>query len=97
MEFDSARRIFRELGAAPDIERIDTLLKKPPEGRTGDLTSREIEVLALIATGKTNREIAEDLVISERTVARHVSNIFTKLGLSSRAAATAYAYKRGLT
>jgi len=96
MEFDSARRIFTELGAAPDIERMNALLKPAPEARAGDLTGREVEVLALIATGKTNREIAEDLVISERTVARHVSNIFTKLGLSSRAAATAYAYKQGL-
>jgi DNA-binding NarL/FixJ family response regulator len=62
----------------------------------GGLTAREVEVLRLIATGKSNRAIAGDLVISEKTVARHVSNIFTKLDVSSRSAATAYAYEHGL-
>ena len=62
----------------------------------GGLTAREVQVLALVATGKTNRAIADDLFISEKTVARHVSNIFTKLGLSSRSAATAYAYEHDL-
>jgi len=61
------------------------------------LTAREVEVLRLVATGKTNRAIAEALGISEKTVARHVSNMFMKLGLSSRAAATAYAYQHDLT
>ena len=60
------------------------------------MTGREAEVLALVATGMTNRAIAAELVLSEKTVARHISNIFTKLGLTSRAAATAYAYKHGL-
>ena len=60
------------------------------------MTDREVEVLALVATGRTNRAIAAELVISEKTVARHVSNIFTKLGLTSRAAATAYAYRHDL-
>ena len=60
------------------------------------LSPRELEVLRLVASGRTNRAIAADLVISEKTVARHVSNIFTKLGLSSRSAATAYAYEHGL-
>ncbi len=60
------------------------------------LTARELEVLALVATGKSNREIASNLVLSEKTVARHISNIFTKLGVSSRAAATAYAFKHDL-
>jgi DNA-binding NarL/FixJ family response regulator len=60
------------------------------------LSRRESEVLGLVATGKTNRAIAGELVISEKTVARHVSNIYAKLGLSSRAEATAYAYKHGL-
>jgi DNA-binding NarL/FixJ family response regulator len=64
--------------------------------REGPLTAREVEVLRLVATGKSNRAIATELVISEKTVARHVSNIFTKLGLSSRSAATAYAYQHGL-
>ena len=63
---------------------------------SGSLTGREVEVLRLIATGKTNRAIAAELVISEKTVARHVSNIFTKLDLSSRSAATAYAYNHKL-
>jgi DNA-binding NarL/FixJ family response regulator len=60
------------------------------------LSQRESEVLTLVAAGKTNRAIATELFISEKTVARHVSNIFTKLGLSSRAEATAYAYRHGL-
>jgi DNA-binding NarL/FixJ family response regulator len=60
------------------------------------LTGREVEVLELVASGKTNRQIAEELFISEKTVARHVANIFTKLGVSSRAAATAYALRHGL-
>ena len=66
----------------------------PPLG-TG-LTGREIEVLRLVATGAKNRIIAGRLSISEKTVARHLSNIFTKLDLPSRAAATAYAYKHKL-
>ena len=73
----------------------------PPTNTSTDrdahgLTPREREVLALIATGRTNRAIATQLFISEKTVARHVANIFTKLGLTSRAAATAYAYKHDL-
>ncbi len=62
----------------------------------GGLTAREAEVLALVATGKSNRAIAEELVISDKTVARHISNIFVKLDISSRSAATAYAYEHGL-
>jgi DNA-binding NarL/FixJ family response regulator len=62
----------------------------------GGLTSREVEVLRLIASGLTNRAIAEKLHISEKTVARHVSNIFVKLDLGSRSAATAYAYQHDL-
>jgi DNA-binding NarL/FixJ family response regulator len=62
----------------------------------GGLTAREVEVLRLVATGRTNRSIAADLFLSEKTVARHVSNIFAKLGLPSRAAATAHAYEHGL-
>ena len=65
-------------------------------GVEGELSAREIEVLSLIAAGKSNRQIAAALVISERTVARHVSNIFSKLGVSSRAAATALALKQQL-
>ena len=96
MEFDAARRVFRELGAAPDLVRVEKLLPKTTPTVAGGLTAREVEVLRLVSGGKTNRAIADELVISEKTVARHVSNIFTKLGLSSRSAATAYAYEHDL-
>jgi DNA-binding CsgD family transcriptional regulator len=91
MELEAASRTFKELGALPDLAAIDAQ-PAAPSGPSG----REVEVLRLVAAGKSNRSIAEQLVISEKTVARHVSNIFTKLGLSSRAAATAYAYEHGL-
>ena len=68
-------------------------------GRRADprgLTDREVEVLRLVATGKTNRAIAKELGLSEKTVARHVSNTFAKIDVPSRAAATAYAYQNGL-
>jgi DNA-binding CsgD family transcriptional regulator/tetratricopeptide (TPR) repeat protein len=98
MEFETARHVFLELGAAPDVERVDAMSQPrvAPAGGRGGLTAREVEVLQLVAAGMTNRAIAERLVISEKTVARHVSNIFTKLDLSSRSAATAYAYEHGL-
>jgi DNA-binding CsgD family transcriptional regulator len=95
LELDAARRVFAELGAVPDLGRTVELVSgvKQP----GGLTAREVEVLALVATGMSNRAIADALVISEKTVARHLSNIFIKLDLSSRSAATAYAYEHGLT
>ncbi len=97
LELDTSRRVFRRLGAAPDLARLDQLsAKQAAKGGTGGLTGREVEVLGLVATGKTNRAIAGELVISERTVARHISNIFTKLGLSSRSEATAYAFQHDL-
>jgi DNA-binding CsgD family transcriptional regulator len=96
LEFDAARRAFRELGAMPDLARVDKLSGHVGSRQVSGLTGREVEVLALVATGKTNRQIANDLVISERTVARHISNMFSKLQLSSRAAATAYAYEHDL-
>ena len=96
MELDAARRVFQQLGAAPDLARVEALSRKAGAGGAGRLTAREVQVLRLVAAGKTNRAIAADLVISEKTVARHISNIFTKLGLSSRAAATAYAYQHDL-
>lgn len=95
MEWDSARRTFQGLGAVPDVERIDGLVTPTTEAPAG-LTGRELEVLALVAAGKANREIAAELVISEHTVRRHLQNIFTKADLTSRAAATAYAYEHGL-
>jgi len=96
MEFDAARCSFEELGALPDLDRVVKLMAEPPDKPAGALTPREVEVLELVASGKTNRAIATQLFLSEKTVARHVSNIFTKLGLSSRSAATAYAYEHGL-
>ncbi|QYN37734.1 LuxR C-terminal-related transcriptional regulator [Pseudonocardia sp. DSM 110487] len=96
LELDAARRIFEQLGAAPALDQVRALTgRAAPSGACG-LTPREIEVLRLVATGATNRDIADDLVISDRTVARHVSNMFAKLGVSSRAAATAFAYEHDL-
>jgi DNA-binding CsgD family transcriptional regulator/tetratricopeptide (TPR) repeat protein len=96
MELEAAAEGFDRLGAAPDAARVTALMTTAPSVARGPLTGREIEVLRLIATGKTNRMIATDLAISEKTVARHVSNIFTKLDLPSRSAATAYAYSHKL-
>ena len=94
LEFEAARGMLEELGARPDLERLARLAGSlRPEG---PLSRRESEVLALVAAGKTNRAIAAELFISEKTVARHVSNIFKKLRLSSRSEATAYAFKHGL-
>ena len=95
-ELDAARAMFRRLGATVDLTRVPDAAPPAPPRAAGGLTAREVEVLGLIASGRTNRAIAEALFISEKTVARHVSNIFTKLGLGSRSAATAYAYEHGL-
>lgn len=97
MELDAARWAFEQLAAAGDLARVDRLARGAPTSTRGPLTERELEVLKLIAAGHTNRVIGHRLDISEKTVARHVSNIFTKLGLTSRAAATAYAYQHGLS
>ena len=96
MELDAARWIFEDLGASHDLARTQALSATAASKPPGPLTARELEVLRLVTTGKTNRAIAAELFLSEKTVARHVSNIFGKLGLSSRAAATAYAYEHDL-
>jgi DNA-binding CsgD family transcriptional regulator len=92
LEQDAAREIFARLGAAPDLARLAPAEAAPQHG----LSSRQLEVLRLVARGKSNREIAAELVISEHTVARHLQNIYTKLRLPSRAAATAFAFERDL-
>ena len=96
LELAVAKAVFERLGAAPDLARIDALMKRAPSGHSHGLTPRELQVLRLVATGKTNKAIAESLCLSEKTIDRHVSNIFTKLDVSSRAAATAFAYRQKL-
>jgi DNA-binding CsgD family transcriptional regulator len=96
IEFDAARAVMQQLDAKPDVVRIDEIAGIAARRLEGGLTTRELQVLKLVATGKTNRVIASELLISERTVAAHVRSIFTKLGVSSRAAATAYAYQHDL-
>jgi DNA-binding CsgD family transcriptional regulator len=96
LELEAARAIFVELGATPDLRIVDDLLRPSRSEWPNGLTDREVEVLRMLTSGATNRSIATDLVLSERTVDRHVSNIFTKLGVSSRSAATAFAIRSGL-
>jgi DNA-binding CsgD family transcriptional regulator len=96
MEFRAALATFERLGARPDASRVRGLLS----GRNAHLAAlspREIEVLGLIAMGRTNAEIATQLCLSERTIHRHVSNILTKLDVRSRTSAAAYAVQHGLT
>ena len=95
LELEAARDVFAGLDAAPDLARVEALLRRAPAERHG-LSDRELEVLRLVAAGKSNREIASELVISEHTVARHLQNIFAKLGISSRTAATAFAFEHEL-
>ena len=94
MELAAAREVFEQLGAAVDLARLDKLARRGPA--TAPLTGREVQVLGLLATGLTNRQIAERLRISEKTVARHLANIYLRIGVSTRSAATAYAYQNGL-
>jgi DNA-binding CsgD family transcriptional regulator/tetratricopeptide (TPR) repeat protein len=95
MELDAARLGFQSLGAATDLAMVERLAHAGAPG-PGGLTAREVQVLGLVATGLTNREISVALVISEHTVARHLQNIFAKLGVSSRTAATAFAFEHRL-
>jgi DNA-binding CsgD family transcriptional regulator len=97
LELAAAADAFAELGAAPDLARARAHAgAAAPRDAYGGLTTRELEVLRLVAAGRSNRAIAAELVISEHTVARHVQNLFAKLGVSSRAAATAAAFEHEL-
>jgi DNA-binding CsgD family transcriptional regulator len=96
MEFDAAKWIFQRLGAETDLHRVESLTGRKPSHNILGLTRREMEVLRLVAAGKTNKSIADELFISERTVDRHVSNIFMKLDVASRTEAASIAYKHHL-
>ena len=96
MELEAARETFAKLGAALDLAQVDSFIRPPEDRDTHGLTARELQVLRALATGKSNREIAAALVISDHTVRRHLQNIFAKLGVSSRAAATAFAFRHDL-
>ena len=95
LELHAASDAFAQLGAAGDLATLDPPTRHATIGEQHRLTARELEVLLLVATGKTNREIASVLIISERTVARHLQNIFAKLGVSSRTAASAFTFEHG--
>lgn len=95
-EWATAREVLADLGASADLARVERLAGDHGRPHRGGLTERELEVLRGIAAGQSNRAIAAELVISHRTVERHVSNIFTKLDVSSRSQATAYAFRHGL-
>ena len=97
LDRDAARELIARLNARSCLARMAAERSRAMPAPPGPLSEREAQVLRLLATGKTNRAIAETLVISEKTVARHVSNIFDKLGVSSRTAATAWAYRHNLT
>ena len=96
LELEAGRGVFQQLGAAPDLGAVDSLIPRAaPSDRQG-LTARELEVLRLVAAGKSNRDIAAELFISDHTVRRHLQNIFRKVGVSSRSAATAFAFRHDL-
>jgi len=101
LELEAARKVFVQLHAAPDVAAIEAI-RVPEAAGSGrapaahGLSARELEVLRLVASGKTNKAIAEELFLSEKTIDRHVSNIFTKIDVPSRAAATAWAYQNGV-
>jgi DNA-binding NarL/FixJ family response regulator len=96
MEVDAARWVFERLGARFDLRRLSREAEAAASTPAGQLTSREVEVLALVAAGETNKQIAARLVISEHTVARHVQNMLQKLGCSSRASLAVFAVEHDL-
>lgn len=96
LELDAAAQIFAQLGASPDLARVRALMSLPDQPPRHGLTERELEVLRQVVLGKTNHSIATELVVSDHTVRRHLQNIFAKLGVSSRAAATAFALQHDL-
>ena len=97
LELDLAREVFERLGAAPDLAALARRRRARAAARCPrGLSPRELEVLRLVASGKTNKAIAKQLCLSEKTIDRHVSNIFVKANVASRAAATAFAYQHGL-
>ena len=96
MELDAARQTFAGLGAIPDLTHTDALIGKRRAHDAAGLSPRELEVIRLVAAGKTNQTIATELFLSEKTVERHVSNILAKLGVGSRTAAAAYAFDHGI-
>ncbi|MFJ6453716.1 LuxR C-terminal-related transcriptional regulator [Paenarthrobacter sp. NPDC091669] len=95
MEFEAAKAEFADLGAAPAVAHVLELTGEKRQS-SSPLTNRELEVLQLVASGHANRTIARELYLSEKTVARHVSNILSKLAVPSRTAATGYAFEHGL-
>ncbi len=96
VELAAVQRTLERLGATPALTQARALARSGAPERPAGLTAREVEVLRLVAAGRSNGDIADDLVISSKTVARHLSNIYRKLGVGSRAAATAYAYELGI-
>jgi DNA-binding NarL/FixJ family response regulator len=96
LERDAARAVFQELEASPDLARVQSPAAPRAPGKPFGLTAREIEVLRLVASGRTNRAISQELFLSEKTVDRHVSNIFAKLDVPTRTAATTFAYRHNL-
>jgi DNA-binding CsgD family transcriptional regulator len=96
LDLEAARRLFKELNAEGCLARLEQQSGRSPSQLPGALSERELQVLRLLAAGKTNRIIAEELFISEKTVARHLSNIFDKVGVSTRSGATAWAFQHKL-
>ena len=96
-ELEAAGEAFERLGAEPDVAAVDALIGRTADPAEHGLTARELDVLRLVSAGKSNKEIAAELVISEHTVARHLQNVFRKLDVQSRTAASAFAFEHGLT